>query len=101
MEQTKLANSKQTRFKVKEPAMYDCIMHNDDVTTMDFVVNVIQHIFHKRKNVAETLMMDIHNTGSAVVGTYHLDIAESKAAYAMGVAKANGFPLKVSTKKAR
>lgn len=73
--------------------MYNVIMHNDDVTTMDFVVMVLRRIFRKSEEDAETIMMKIHNEGQAVVGTYFKDIAQSKANYTMALARKNGFPL--------
>ena len=74
----KTSHSKHTQFKIKEPPMYNVIMHNDDVTTMDFVVYVLVKIFRKSEQDAETTMLKIHNEGSAIVGTYSQDIAQSK-----------------------
>ena len=68
----------------------------DDVTTMDFVVYVLVRIFRKSEEDAETLMLKVHNEGSAVVGTYSQDIAQSKANYTMNLAKANNYPLKLT-----
>ena len=76
--------------------MYNVIMHNDDVTTMDFVVYVLVRIFRKSEEDAETLMLKVHNEGSAVVGTYSQDIAQSKANYTMNLAKTNNYPLKLT-----
>jgi len=84
---------------MKEPSMYDVIMLNDDVTTMDFVVRVLIRVFHKSREIAQSLMMKIHLEGSAVVGTYSKDIAESKAQLTMQLAKAEGFPLQVTVKE--
>lgn len=79
--------------------MYDVIMLNDDVTTMDFVVRVLMRVFHKSKEIAQSLMMKIHLEGSAVVGTYSKDIAQSKAQLTMQLAKDEGYPLKVTVKE--
>lgn len=81
--------------------MYNVIMHNDDITTMDFVVFVLMRVFRKSEEVAETIMLKIHNEGSAVVGTYSRDIAQSKANYTMNIAKANNFPLQLTIEEAR
>jgi ATP-dependent Clp protease adaptor protein ClpS len=97
----KTSNSKHTQFKIKEPPMYNVIMHNDDVTTMDFVVYVLVKIFRKSEQDAETIMLKIHNEGSAIVGTYSQDIAQSKANYTMNLAKANNFPLKLTIEEKR
>lgn len=71
-------------------------MHNDDVTTMDFVVMVLKRIFRKSEQDAESTMLKIHHEGSAVAGTYFRDIAKSKAEYTMALARTNGFPLKLT-----
>ena len=97
----KTSHSKHTQFKLKEPPMYNVIMHNDDVTTMDFVVYVLVKIFRKSEDDAETLMLKVHNEGSAVVGTYSQDIAQSKANYTMNLAKANNFPLLLTIEETR
>lgn len=80
--------------------MYNVIMHNDDITTMDFVVMVLKSIFRKSAEDAETIMLKIHNEGKAVVGTYYKDIAQTKAYYTMDLARKNGFPLKLTIEEA-
>lgn len=96
MPNTQTIRSKSTRFRFKEPSMYDVIMHNDDVTTMEFVIMVLIRVFHKKPADAERLMLKIHHEGSAVAGTYTKDIAQSKADLTMRMARAEGFPLKVT-----
>ena len=86
-------------FSMEEPPLYDVILHNDDVTTMEFVVDVLMDVFRKDKGTAETLMMKIHVEGSAVVGTYTIDIAMTKAKIAETKARSFGFPLIVTTSK--
>ncbi|MBQ3688286.1 MAG: ATP-dependent Clp protease adaptor ClpS [Bacteroidales bacterium] len=93
-EQTK--SRRQSRTRDKEPSRYVVIMHNDDVTTMEFVVEVLINIFFKQPDEAHNLMMEIHNTGSAAVGVYSYDIAVSKATKTMRIASNNNFPLKVT-----
>lgn len=100
MAKVQTKDNRQTRYRVKEPQMYNVIMHNDDVTTMDFVVMVLQSIFRKSEHQANVVMLKIHNEGSAIVGTYYKDIAESKANYAMRLARQNGFPLQLTTEEA-
>ncbi|MBQ8978567.1 MAG: ATP-dependent Clp protease adaptor ClpS [Oscillospiraceae bacterium] len=86
----------QTSFRtdtnVREPRKYNVIMLNDDFTTMDFVVQVLVDIFHKDPVTAEALMLDVHNKGRAVVGSYSYDIARTKVQTAMNRARAEGFP---------
>lgn len=96
MAKTQTAAIRQTRFRTKEPGMYNVIMHNDDVTTMDFVVTVLQQVFRKSEKDAEVIMLRIHNEGSAIVGTYYKDIAASKAQYTMQLARQNNFPLQLT-----
>jgi ATP-dependent Clp protease adaptor protein ClpS len=93
-EQTKVRHK--TKVKTKEPKKYAVIMHNDDVTTMDFVVEVLKNIFFKTPDQAQELMMEVHTKGSAVVGVYTYDIAVSKALKTMRIAAGNNFPLKLS-----
>ena len=83
---------------LKEPRRYKVIIHNDDFTTMDFVVKVLRDIFFMNEQDAETLMMQVHNTGQAVVGIYSYDIAQTKSQKAIKMARENGFPLRLSVK---
>lgn len=99
MEKTKTDRSRIARFKTKEPSLYHVIMHNDDETTMDFVVMVLQRIFRKTAEDAEVIMMKIHTDGAAVVGTYSKDIATSKANYTETLARQEGFPLKLTVEE--
>lgn len=86
----------QTRTRLSKPKMYNVIMHNDDVTTMDFVVHVLREVFFKSTEQATQLMLDVHHKDSAIVGTYTYDIAISKATKAAQMAKDEGFPLRLS-----
>ena len=79
-----------------EPPLYDVVMHNDDVTTMDFVVKVLKQVFFLTGEKAETLMMKVHKEGKAVVGLYTYDIAASKARRVSNMAREEGFPLRVT-----
>lgn len=85
------------RVKVKEPQQYQVVMHNDDFTTMDFVVDVLKSIFGKEPAEAMALMLAIHHAGKAIVGVYTYDIAVSKAEKAMQLARQEGFPLRCTT----
>ena len=85
-----------TRVKVKEPKRYKVIMHNDDFTTMEFVVNILMTVFKKDINTSNNLMMKVHKGGSAIVGTYSYDIAKSKMEKTTALARQEGFPFKVT-----
>lgn len=86
--------------KTAEPRNYEVIMHNDDVTTMDFVVDVLQKVFFKKASEAEALMLAIHQTGLAVVGVYSYDIARSKIERATEMARRANFPLRLTCQPA-
>ena len=85
-----------TRIRIREPKQYKVIMHNDDFTTMDFVVDILRDIFHKDEMEAEWLMLLVHEVGKAVVGSYPYDIAVSKVQTAAARAKAEGFPFRMT-----
>ncbi len=94
------ALSEKTTVRVKEPSKYQVIMLNDDFTTMEFVVNVLETIFNKDKASAEALMLKVHNNGRAAVGTYPYDIALTKIGKAMTMAKEKGFPFRMTVEEA-
>lgn len=93
-EQPKLRERIKSR--LREPQRFKVVIHNDDFTTMDFVVMILVTIFFKTTTEAEKLMLDVHNKGQAVVGIYSFDIATSKVAKATRLARDNGFPLRLT-----
>jgi len=95
-----LTITKQTTL-LKEPSMYAVILHNDDITTMDFVVEVLVEIFHKTPPEAAALMMDVHEAGSGLAGVYVFDIACTKKFQADRLAAEKGFPLKLTIREAQ
>ncbi|MBQ9645643.1 MAG: ATP-dependent Clp protease adaptor ClpS [Prevotella sp.] len=84
------------RIGINEPRRYKVLFHNDDFTTMDFVVKVLTEVFFKSGEEAEALMLQIHHSGKAVVGIYTYDIAVSKTGKATQMARTAGFPLRVT-----
>jgi ATP-dependent Clp protease adaptor protein ClpS len=86
--------------ELKEPDMYKVVLHNDDYTTKEFVVEVIQVVFHKPAIEATKIMMDVHKRGKGVVGVYTWDIAQTKVAQVRQMAKEREFPLKCSVEPA-
>ena len=80
---------------IELPPERNVIMYNDDFTTMDFVVNILISVFNKSQEIATKLMQQIHEDGSAIVGTYTYDIAVSRANLAKNLARKNEFPLRV------
>lgn len=86
-------------YKLKEPEMFRVVLLNDDYTTMDFVVWVVQKIFHKSAAEANKIMMDVHKKGRGVVGVYAYDIARTKALQVKQVSKENEYPLECVIEK--
>ena len=78
---------------LEEPAKYKVLLHNDDYTTIDFVIDILMSVFHKNITQAEEIMMTVHRSGKAVCGIYTYEIAETKVHQVKEVAKSNGFPL--------
>ncbi len=87
------------RTRIDEPKQFNVVMHNDDFTTMEFVVEILIDIFRKSPQEAEQLMLYVHEKGKAVVGTYPYDIAVTKSGIAMRRAKAEGFPFRVTVEE--
>jgi len=82
------------------PPDYNVIMYNDDYTTKDFVVDILESVFHKSVAESIKLMEQIHQTGSAVVGTYTYDIAQTRVAITIRRARRAGFPLRCEMESA-
>ena len=80
--------------KIKTPIFYNVIILNDDFTTMEFVVKILVMFFNLTTYKANIITLKIHNEGSAVVGTYPNDVAESLIYQVSNYSKQNNFPLK-------
>jgi len=85
------------RTRVVLPRRYRVLLHNDDYTTMEFVVRVLMEVFHKMEAEAIKLMLDVHQKGVGVAGVFPRDIAETKATQAVELARGEGMPLKCTT----
>jgi ATP-dependent Clp protease adaptor protein ClpS len=79
------------------PRRYKVIFHNDDYTTMEFVIEVLKRFFHKTDPEATHVMLTVHKMGAAVAGVYTRDVAETKAQEVMSYARENGMPLLLTT----
>ncbi|HIJ78999.1 MAG: ATP-dependent Clp protease adapter ClpS [Desulfobulbaceae bacterium] len=86
--------------QTKKPSMYNVLLHNDDYTTMDFVVMVLESIFNKNGAEATRIMLNVHQQGVGVAGVYPKDIAETKVVLVHDLARKNEFPLKCSIEMA-
>ena len=84
------------RSAARQPALFKVILHNDDYTTMAFVVEILEAVFVKQPAEAYRLMMKVHTEGSAICGLYAYEIAETKVAAVHAHARGQGFPLRAS-----
>lgn len=89
------ASSKE-EIKKGHPRLFNVYMHNDNYTTMDFVVHVLETIFHKSSTDANSIMLQIHVKGLGKCGTYPLEIAETKVNKVHSMARKEEFPLRCS-----
>lgn len=88
------------KVEIKKPKMYNVVFHNDDYTSMEFVVDVLINIFGQSSVRATKIMMQIHKNGKAIVGTYSYNIARTKATLTLENAKKYNYPLKVTIEEA-
>jgi ATP-dependent Clp protease adaptor protein ClpS len=88
-----------TRQKTQEPELYKVVLHNDDYTTMEFVVQVLESVFLKNPAEAFRIMMQVHTQGQGLCGAYPYDIAETKVTTVHELARERGFPLRASMEK--
>lgn len=86
--------------QVSTPALFKVLMHNDDYTTMEFVLEVLRDVFRKSAAEAEKVMLTIHFQGVGHCGTYPYSIAETKADQVRLRARKSGFPLRCSLEEA-
>ncbi len=82
--------------EIKEPRLYKVLLHNDDYTTMEFVISILETVFHKSTPDATRIMLNVHNEGVGVAGIYTREISETKIAVVHELAKKNEFPLRCS-----
>ena len=89
-----------TQTQKKEPELYSVLLLNDDYTTMEFVVQVLEHVFEKSPAEAYRIMMHVHTQGKGLAGVYPWEVAETKAETVINLAKDAGFPLRAVTEPA-
>ena len=82
--------------KTKRPRLWNVLLHNDDFTTMDFVIEVLIRHFHKTHAEATHVMLQIHHKGKGVAGRYPRDVAETKVSVVTEEARSNQMPLKAT-----
>ena len=86
----------ETRQKTRKPTLYKVILLNDDYTTMEFVLRILETVFHKTPAAAHRIMMQVHTEGNGVCGAYSHEVAETKVATVQDLARRDGFPLQAT-----
>ena len=83
----------ESKAKLEKPGLFKVLLHNDDFTTMEFVVFVLRYVFNREDVDAITIMLKVHNEGVGIAGVYPYEVASMKAEKAMNLAKAREYPL--------
>ena len=86
----------ETRQKTQKPTLYKVILLNDDYTTMEFVLQVLETVFHKTPAAAHRIMMQVHTQGHGACGAYSYEVAETKVATVHDLARREDFPLQAT-----
>jgi ATP-dependent Clp protease adaptor protein ClpS len=84
------------RTRTKKPPMYKVLLHNDDYTTKEFVVMVLQFVFHRSEAESHRIMLHVHNNGVGVAGIYPYEVAETKVQKTLQLARRYEYPLQLS-----
>jgi ATP-dependent Clp protease adaptor protein ClpS len=85
-----------TRKETKKPELFKVLLLNDDYTTMDFVVEILENVFNKLPAEAYRIMMAVHTQGQGLCGVYPFEVAETKVATVVDLARGQGFPLRAT-----
>jgi ATP-dependent Clp protease adaptor protein ClpS len=85
-----------TRQETKKPELFKVLLLNDDYTTMEFVVDILEAVFHKAPAEAYRIMMMVHTQGKGLCGVYPFEVAETKVATVIERAREHGFPLRAA-----
>lgn len=98
--ETKEESEVRTDDGVQEPHMFRVLLHNDDYTTMEFVVYVLMKVFRKSMEEATSIMLNVHKLGVGICGVYTFEVAETKVETVIRMARENGHPLKCTMERA-
>lgn len=83
----------EARPKLKQPPLYRVVLINDDFTPMEFVVDILETVFAMERTRATQVMLEVHTKGKGICGVFSFEIAETKVAQVMGIAKQHQHPL--------
>jgi ATP-dependent Clp protease adaptor protein ClpS len=95
MASTDIKIDERIKVRVSEPKRWKVIFLNDDTTPMEFVTSLLMEVFRHNPDTAKHVMLQVHETGSGIAGTYSFEIAEAKAVESTTLARANGYPLQI------
>jgi len=99
-EKTGGAVKERAEVKKREPTLYNVVLLNDDYTTMDFVIEVLETVFERTPAEAYRIMLHVHHNGRGIAGVYPWEVAETKADKVVGLASGAGFPLQATVEEA-
>jgi ATP-dependent Clp protease adaptor protein ClpS len=99
-EQSDAAVKDRVETEKREPPQYKVVLLNDDYTTMEFVVQVLETVFHKSPAEAYRIMMHVHLNGSGIAGVYPFEVAETKVETVTTIARQAEFPLRATLEEA-
>ena len=89
-----------TRQETKKPELFKILLLNDDYTTMEFVIEILENVFNKAPAEAYRIMMHVHRNGRGLAGVYTYEVAETKADQVASLARDAGFPLRATLEEA-
>jgi ATP-dependent Clp protease adaptor protein ClpS len=98
--QTGDAVKERVQVREQEPTLYKVVLLNDDYTTMEFVVNVLETVFQKSPAEAYRIMMEVHVNGAGIAGVYPWEVAETKVETLTSMARQSEFPLRAAIEEA-
>lgn len=96
MASTAIEEKTQQTVTIKPPNLYKVVFNNDNTTPMDFVVDVLVHLFHHDATTAASITEEVHTKGRGIAGVYTYEIADQKSAETISLSRANGYPLVAS-----
>lgn len=87
------------RSEIQEPSLHKVLLHNDDYTSMEFVVAILEKVFRKNTSEASKIMLNVHQDGIGIAGVYTYEICETKVAIVHDLARQSEFPLRCSIER--
>jgi len=99
MSDKKGSTTTKDRSEIREPSLYKVLLHNDDYTSMEFVVAILERVFRKSTSEASKIMLDVHREGVGIAGVYTREICETKVVIVHDLARQSEFPLRCTIEK--